>query len=161
MDDKTISWILSSVTILDKPCCLSVGDLTVSLYPTESGGSNRGLVVRAVLPGASAYIMGDADTAAELEILSAGVVADADILVAGHHGSAGASGALFLRAVQAETAVVSVGANNAFNLPADAAMERLLTWCGTVYRTDEDGTVVLSLTERDAGHSRRAGLLSG
>ena len=137
-----------------RACDVSVGALTLSLFPTHGSGNDRGLVVRAVYPGVSAYIMGDAGAKAERELLAAGDVADADILVAGHHGSAGSSSALFLRAVQAETAVISVGRNNSYGLPAEAAMDRLLRYCETIYRTDEDGSVVISLRgDPPAGNS--------
>ena len=134
------------VTALDEPYTAEIGALSLTLTPTHagSGDNDRGVVVRAEYPGASAYVMGDVGTAAELELLEAGFIRDADVLVAGHHGSDGSSGAMFLRAVQAETAVVSVG-RNSFGLPAEEAMDRLARYCGSVYRTDEAGTVVISM----------------
>ena len=132
------------VTALSEPSLASLGDLTVTMLPLDAGGddNDRGIVVRADSPAGSALIMGDAGTASERAMLEEGLVPDADVLVVGHHGSAGASSALFLRAAQAETAVISVGPNS-FGQPADAALERLSDYCGQILRTDEDGTVVL------------------
>ena len=139
------------VTALSEPCEAILGETTITLTPLEagSGDNDRGVVVLTDTPGGSALLMGDAGTASELALLESGLVPDVDILVAGHHGSAGSSSALFLRAAQAETAVVSVGAGNGYGLPAAEAMERLSEYCGRVLRTDEDGTVVLSLRKAE------------
>jgi len=134
------------VTALPEPCTAELGELSLELLPLDAGSddNDRGIIVLARTPARSALIMGDAGEASERALLAAGLVPDVDVLVAGHHGSAGASTALFLRAAQAETAVISVGLNS-FGLPAEAAVERLTEYCGQVLRTDEDGTVVLAL----------------
>ena len=139
------------VTDLSEPTAAGVGDLALTMLPLHAGSddNDRGIVVLARASGTSALIMGDAGTASETALLEDGLVPDVDILVAGHHGSAGSSSALFLRAARAETAVVSVGAGNAYGLPAEEAMERLAAYCGRVLRTDEEGTVVLPLREAE------------
>ena len=132
------------VSALSEPTAAELGGLMLTMLTVDAGSddNDRGIVVRAESSAGSALIMGDAGSAAERSLLEAGLVPDVDILVAGHHGSAGASSALFLMAAQPETAVISVGTNS-FGLPADAAMERLAEHCGQILRTDEDGTVVL------------------
>ena len=120
--------------------------MELSLFLPEAGSdiNERGIVVRADVLGQVAYIMGDAGTDAELAMISSGSVMDADILIAGHHGSRTASGALFLRAVQAETAVVSVGYNS-YGQPAEETMERLKLYCPAVLRTDEEGNITIKM----------------
>ena len=140
----------TEVVEADEPCTAVIGALSLTLTPAEAGTNDneRGIVVRADWPGASAYVMGDAGMAAELSLIAGGAISDADVLVAGHHGSASASGAVFLRAVQAETAVVSVGVNS-FGHPAEETMDRLSRYCENVYRTDEAGTVAISMRETE------------
>ncbi len=79
--------------------------------------------------------------------------------VAGHHGSAGASGILFLQAVKAETAIVSVG-RNSYGLPAEEALERLNAYCPVLLRTDEAGNITIEEKAEDIsyGESREESL---
>jgi len=134
----------ADVLCLSRACLAEVGDISLKLYLPQAGTdmNERGIVVRAELGAVSAYIMGDAGNDAELVLLSRNIVEDADVLVAGHHGSAGASGILFLQKVQAETAVISVG-QNIYGLPAEETMERLREYCPVLLRTDEDGNITI------------------
>ena len=154
--DDTLEEILSAaekagtdVIRLSQPCEADVGGLRLSLFLPQAGTdeNERGIVVSAELDGQTALIMGDAGKDAELILLSAGVLPDADILVVGHHGSKTGSGAMFLRAVQAETAIVSVG-DNSYGLPAEETLEMLAAYSDLVRRTDEEGTITIQ-TETD------------
>jgi len=66
------------------------------------------------------------------------------VLKVGHHGSSSASSATFLRAVMPHIAVISVGANNSYGHPAPQALARLAAVNATVYRTDTQGTIVVT-----------------
>ena len=68
----------------------------------------------------------------------------ANVLKVGHHGSNTASGQLFLDAVMPQAAIVSVGAKTPYHLPGAATLQRL-TAATTLYRTDTDGTVAVTL----------------
>jgi len=48
-----------------------------------------------------------------------------DVLVAGHHGSRGSTGMLWLDALQPRLALISRGANNRFGFPHEAVLQRL------------------------------------
>ena len=151
----------TNILCLTEPCSAQAGEIILELYLPQAGTdlNERGIVVRAEMGSMSAYIMGDAGMDAELVLLSQKAVSDADILVAGHHGSAGASGILFLQAVQAETAIVSVG-RNGYGLPAEAALERLNEYCPVLLRTDEDGNITMEEKAEDIsyGESREESL---
>lgn len=149
------------VLCLERPCEAQIGGVDLKLYLPQAGTdlNERGIVVRAEMGAMSAYIMGDAGTDAELVLLSQNAVTDADILVVGHHGSAGASGRLFLQNVQAETAIISVG-RNSYGLPAEAALERLSAYCPVLLRTDqlENITMEEKTEESNYGKSREESL---
>lgn len=151
----------TDILCLSGPCSAQAGKMTFELYLPQAGTdlNERGIVVRAETGAMSAYIMGDAGTDAELVLLSQKAVRDADVLVAGHHGSAGASGILFLRTVQAETAIVSVG-RNSYGLPAEKALERLGAYCPVLLRTDENGNITIEEKAVDVnyGESREESL---
>ena len=140
----------TEVIALAEPETARVGDLSLSMLLPQAGSNEneRGIVVLASYPGAAALVMGDGGTSAELALLESGFGEDVDILVAGHHGAKTASGALFLRAVRPETAVISVGYNS-YGHPAEETLDRLGTYCENVYRTDADGTVTVSMREKD------------
>ena len=69
----------------------------------------------------------------------------ADILKVSHHGSKFSSSAAFLEQVRAEEAVISCGENNIYGHPHEETMERLEAVGSSVYRTDEQGTVLVKL----------------
>ena len=135
----------TEVMALSEDTCLRVGGIDLTLLLPE-GGTNeneRGIVVQARIGALDALIMGDAGQSAERALMERGLAEDTDVLVVGHHGAAGAAGTLFLRAVTPETAVISVGAGNAYGHPAEETVERLEDAGAAVLRTDEDGTITI------------------
>jgi competence protein ComEC len=68
----------------------------------------------------------------------------ADVLKVSRHGSEQASSAAFLEAVGAEVAIISVGADNPDGDPAQETLERLEAAGARVFRTDQNGTVIVN-----------------
>jgi competence protein ComEC len=87
---------------------------------------------------------GDASSKAEGDMLAAKVVPDADVLKVGHHGSSTSTGTAFLQAVTPAVAIISVGAGNSYGHPAQSTLDRLTSAGAKVYRTDRNGTVVVT-----------------
>ena len=69
---------------------------------------------------------------------------DIEALVVGHHGSNYSTTAELLDALRPETAFISVGSNS-YGHPSDQAMERLSERGITIYRTDLQGDLRLSV----------------
>lgn len=67
----------------------------------------------------------------------------ADVLKVAHHGSSTSSSDAFLRAVDPELAIISVGAGNMYGHPSNDVLHALARVGATVIRTDESGTVVV------------------
>jgi competence protein ComEC len=119
------------------------------LHPPRGGlaggedADNENSVVLRVSWGASSFLLtGDAGARAEALLLAAGRPLGAMVLKAGHHGSAWATTAPFLAAVDPDFAVISAGAGNKFGHPSPEVLDRLAAQGGvTVLRTDEAGTV--------------------
>lgn len=65
----------------------------------------------------------------------------ADIFKASHHGSNYSNGLAFLKAVEPQKIIVSVGALNRFNHPGDQFLERTIEAGLEIIRTDQVGTV--------------------
>lgn len=63
-------------------------------------------------------------------------------LVAGHHGSPYSTGSSLLAATNPDYVFISVGENNRYGHPSQQVLERLEQYNCTVYRTDQQGTIV-------------------
>lgn len=74
-------------------------------------------------------------------------LSDTEILKVAHHGSAQSSTMEFLNYLNLETAIISCGIDNPYNHPADVVMEKLEMLGAGVYRTDENGHVIVTVTE--------------
>lgn len=152
-EDGTLESILAAaekagaeVIPLRGPCEAELGKMNLSFYLPQAGTdeNERGIVVSAEAGDRQVLIMGDAGADAEFILLETGGLPDADILVVGHHGSKTASSAMFLRAVQAETAIISVGYNS-YGLPAEETLAILEQYCPVIRRTDEEGTITIEI----------------
>lgn len=75
---------------------------------------------------------------------------DCDVLKVGHHGSETSSTAEFLNCIDCEYAVISCNSDgNTFNHPRQTTLDRLIAQDMTIYRTDNNGNIVLTVTDGD------------
>jgi len=120
-------------------------DRFVFLGPGEPmfPGLNNNSVVAFMQIGTVCFLFtGDIEEEAESRLLGSSWDLAAPVLKVPHHGSATSSGPEFLRAVSPEIAVICVGAGNRYGFPHQEVLERL---AGTqIYRTDRDGTIVVT-----------------
>lgn len=72
---------------------------------------------------------------------------DCDVLKVAHHGSESSSLDVFLDAVDCEFAVISCGEGNNHDHPRQEALDRLIEDDMTIYRTDNNGNIVLTVDE--------------
>jgi competence protein ComEC len=75
-------------------------------------------------------------------MIAAGSDLSADLLKIGHHGSSSSSSADFLSRVNCRYAVISVGTGNDYGHPHKETMQKLQQKGITVYRTDQNKTVI-------------------
>ena len=118
----------------------------MQMYNTN-GGSNtndESLITLYVNGNDKFLFTGDAEKGAELEVLSK--LVDVDVLKVGHHGSKTSTTNEFLEKVNPEIAVITVGEDNKYNHPDKEVMDKLKADDITVYRTDENGTVIIKST---------------
>jgi competence protein ComEC len=95
---------------------------------------------RGVFPG---------DAGIPMEVRRAAEVGDVTLLKVGHHGSRTATGPTWLEAVRPEICVIAVGRNR-YGHPAPSTLALLAGAGCAVWRTDQDGDVVLSTDGRSA-----------
>lgn len=88
---------------------------------------------------------GDASKGSENDLVKAyGSELSVDVLKLGHHGSDTSSQEKWLNAVDPEIAVCCVGWDNTYGHPSPEVLERLEMRGVTLYRTDLNGTVVIT-----------------
>ncbi|MFZ5532434.1 MAG: DNA internalization-related competence protein ComEC/Rec2 [Pseudomonadota bacterium] len=106
------------------------------------GPDNDGAcVLRVLAPGGRLLIVGDLERAGEVALLDRGAEVQADVLVVGHHGSAGASSPAFLAAVGPRWALVPAGYGNRWGFPAAAVRQRLARQGSMAIVSGEHGAV--------------------
>lgn len=103
--------------------------------------NNYSAVIKYTCGDVSFLFTGDAETLSEQEITAD---VSADVLKVGHHGSDTSTSEEFLRRVSPEYAVISVGAGNSYGHPSEKVVSRLEAAGAEVYRTDVNGTVVIT-----------------
>ncbi len=104
------------------------------------------LVVHLERGSFSMLFMGDATETAQAALLLEPATLRSRAYVPPHHGAASAHGPALVAAVAPEVALISAGRDNAYGHPTPQTLEAL----GRVptYRTDRDGTVELTVTDR-------------
>lgn len=128
---------------------LSLGPLNFDvLNPSAVLGSdlnNNSIVLRMSYGKTSFLFTGDAGTEAESSMLAAGLDLRANILKVGHHGSLSASSLPFLQRVRPELAIYSAGRDNPYGDPNPQTLNNLASVGATVFGTDVNGTVVVTV----------------
>ncbi len=137
-----------SVTVPSPGDSFPFGGASVEfLGPVQDYGDDpheESLVARVRYGETSVLFTGDMGFEAEDDMLAANADVSATVLKVAHHGSAGSSSTEFLEAVHPEYAVISVGADNDYGHPTEAALNRLSALGIPVYRTDLLGEIVAS-----------------
>lgn len=92
-------------------------------------------------------LTGDADIAAEREILARYPDLRAEVLLLGHHGSKTSSDLAFLQALQVKTALNSAGFDNPYSHPATDVKARLQLLNIPLFNTAELGAIRMQFTD--------------
>jgi competence protein ComEC len=93
-------------------------------------------------------LTGDVEARAEAALLRAPAALRAAVLKVPHHGSRTSSTPAFVDAVDPLVAVLSVGADNRYRLPAPEVERRYRARGACVLRTDRCGAITVELGER-------------
>lgn len=100
-------------------------------------------IIRMEFNGTSFLFTGDAETENEKTINWP----QTDILKVGHHGSTTSTSQSFLNQIKPKYAIISVGKNNDYGHPKEKILKRLEKAGTQIFRTDECGTIEVTVTE--------------
>ncbi len=128
---------------------LQLGGATVTIlhcWPEaiDYGRTNDSSIVTRIDYGKTSFIItGDAEDWSEYMMIDSGMSLKANVLRVSHHGSFTGTTGEFLKAVQPEYAVISVGRANGYGHPHQEVLDRLKDAGAKVLRTDELGTIIM------------------
>lgn len=143
---------------LGKAIMKVIGPITLP----ESNLNNYSTVLKVSFGEMDVILTGDAEKNVEKEIIATGENLDAEILKLGHHGSDTSTSDEFLNKILPQYALISAKVGNKYQHPIKSTMDNLKERNIIVYRTDENGTVVATITEKDVEFNCKPGdYLSG
>lgn len=124
-----------------------LGDMELNIFaPLGSGDANEaGLSVLATAGNFDVLITGDMGELVEQRLVKYHQLPRCEVLVAGHHGSAGSNSEILLRAIRPQTVLISVGSNS-YGHPAPETLGRIGAVGADVYRTDLSGDITVTAT---------------
>lgn len=127
---------------------IQLGEINIQfLAPSQnkySNANNYSIATRISYGDVDVMLTGDAEALSENEILETGLKLDSEVMSAGHHGSDTSNSKDFLDAVAPEYIVISAGVGNSYRHPIKSVMEYLEESEIAVFRTDEQGNIVMT-----------------
>jgi competence protein ComEC len=150
--DDFLSGITSAkatFTEVSRGSSISIDGITLNILSpdkvsTDDDVNETSLMIRMECAGVAFLFTGDAGETSEYLTNQAGMDVQADILKVGHHGSSTSSSNAFLDLVHPSVAIIPVGKDNDLNLPNPDTITRLLSKGIKLFRTDEDGTILIT-----------------
>lgn len=110
-----------------------------------AGTDNESSIVLMMQYGEKKFLfMGDAMDVSEKEMLSGGYDLQADVIKVGHHGDTRSSSEEFLDTVDPAVAVITCDEEDGTSLPEKETLEVISKQHILLYRTDKDGTIVMT-----------------
>ena len=132
------------VVTVTEDISFTYGDTNVTIFGPESYhlGNESSLCVLFQANNCDILITGDRGSLGEMLLLHRAALPELDVLVAGHHGSAGSTGEELLEVTKPKYIFVSAGENNRYGHPAEDLLQRLAQFGCFVFRTDLNGTIL-------------------
>ncbi len=143
-DDKTIGGCI--VQVLNPPP-----------IATAPGSSNPGLinnlsvVLRIGCKDGSILFTGDIEEEQMKKIAAGGPILRSNIIKVPHHGAAGSVDSRFMSSVNPSIAVISAGYQNSYGHPSPEVVSSYETSGSAIYRTDQDGAVIVTAWDGKTG----------
>lgn len=129
---------------------VGAGTLTVLSTGVETDNYNNiSLCLRYTAGGFAFVDTGDAEITVEDKLRASGQPLQAALFKAAHHGSGTSNSLALLAAIDPDVVVVSCGLDNSYGHPHEQPMDNYVSVGADVYRTDEQGSVVVAYSAAD------------
>ncbi len=124
---------------------ISFGNAVLTIYPADYGkiANESSMCILFQSGKYDILITGDKNQEEERLLLQDVALPDIEILIVGHHGSAGSTSMELLDAIRPGLAIISADGNHKYGHPSVATLKRLEMYGCKVLRTDLQGTIVL------------------
>ena len=142
MENKNLTYTVPKIK--DK---YNLGDATIEVIYTGTNKqelNNTSIVLRMVYKDVSFLFTGDTEEKVEKIILNSSLNISSDVLKVSHHGSSSSTSNDFLNKVNPKYAIISVGTGNSYKHPEDITLNKLNSKNIKVYRTDLDGSIIVT-----------------
>ena len=111
----------------------------------ELNNNDASVVIMARWGNTKVLLTGDAEEEAESKLrVEYTTNLDCDVLKVGHHGSSSSSSNGFIKYVKPEYAIISCGVDNKYNHPHKETIDTFNHYETKIYRTDTQGSIVVS-----------------
>ena len=111
--------------------------------------NDNSIVLKISYQNFNCLFTGDMQSESEQDVLSINTNIKSDVLKVAHHGSNSSSTEQFIDAVEPEYAIISVGKDNTYGHPTPEVVSLLKEKNIKIFRTDVDGTVMLTTNGKD------------
>ena len=130
---------------VDEAFSFTLGKAEIWVIPSLWFGDDnaRSVSMLVTLDGFAFLATGDLGHPSERWLLRYTGLSSADVIIAGHHGSAGSASEELLDTLKPLAAVISSGASNRYGHPAAETLNRLFEREIAVYRTDRSGHITI------------------
>ena len=131
------------VQIVSEDLLITFGNVKITLVPSTNrlNDNESGMCVLFQTENCDILITGDRSAAGERELLEHMKLPELEVLIVGHHGSKYSTSRELLLMTKPQYAFISVGDNH-YGHPTEEVLERLRAFGCTVYRTDQNSTIV-------------------
>lgn len=141
-EGASVKYVRSGDLIILDDVVLEIFAPDESLVGKKLKDKNEGSVIIKVTYGETTLLLtGDLPTAVEYELLSK-QFGEIDVLQIPHHGSVYSTSPAFLKKINPEVSVISVGKNN-YGHPHPVVIDRIENSGSNIYRTDKDGDILI------------------
>lgn len=106
--------------------------------------NNYSPIMKITYGSTSFLFTGDAEKDIEEELVQNKDTITSNVLKIGHHGSSSSTNENFFNLVSPNISIISLGINNSYGHPNKKVLELLNSKNTSIYRTDEDGSIVIS-----------------
>jgi|Deesub1362A_J573_1020465.scaffolds.fasta_scaffold00317_41 competence protein ComEC len=144
---------LSRYRLLQAGESLDIGDVRIDvinpILPPTGDPNTDSIALRLTYGEMKVLFTGDMTSVAERRLLKLGVDLRSQVIKLAHHGENDTTSKEFLMAVKPEYAIISVSRSDIYARPHPALITRLEEAGVKVFRTDQDGTIILETDGRE------------